>query len=323
MNAPAAMRRGFLKGGAHAVTFSAKVKAEICRDLPSSRCCCTAMCYGMLLYGSVFTPREIRIISASDELFSFMPRLFRRTFGFGFDSISEKRTENARRSYVIRDPGKLSAICERFGYDPERMPVLHVNLGVLEEDHCRISFLKGAFLTGGSVTAPERGYHLEFATDHASVSRETHALLGELGFDAREASRKNINLLYFKQSAVIEDLLTLLGAGVSSMDLMSAKIEKGMMNTVNRKVNCDAANVKKSVDAAQAQLRAIRLIQEKSELTALPEKERETARLRLEHPSETTAELARLHDPPVSKSCVNHRLRNIMAAAAALEEKAT
>ena len=279
------------------------------------------MCYGMLLYGSVFTSREIRIISASDELFAFMPRLFRRTFGFGFDSISEKRSEKARRSFVIRDAEKLSAICERFGYDPDHMPVLHVNLGVLEEDHCRISFLKGAFITGGSVTTPEKGYHLEFATDHASVSRETHALLGELGFDARETTRKNINLLYFKQSDVIEDLLTLLGAGVSSMDLMSAKIEKVMMNTVNRKVNCDAANVKKAVDAAQAQLRAIRLIQERSELTLLPETERETARLRLEHPSETIADLARLHDPPVSKSCVSHRLRNILRTAEELEKQ--
>ena len=94
-----------------------------------------------------------------------------------------------------------------------------------------------------------------------------------------------------------------------------------MLNTVNRKVNCDAANVKKAVDAAQAQLRAIRLIQERSELTLLPETERETARLRLEHPSETLADLARLHDPPVSKSCVSHRLRNILKAAEELEKK--
>ena len=303
------------------MSFSSKVKSEICREFPAARCCCTAMCYGMLLYGSVFTSREIRIISANDELYGFMPRLFRRTFGFGFDSISDKRSENARRSYVIRDAEKLSAICERFGYDPERMPVLHVNLGVLEEDHCRISFLKGAFLTGGSVTAPEKGYHLEFATAHASVSRETHALLGELGFEARQTARNNVNVLYFKQSEIIEDLLTLLGAGVSSMDLMSAKIEKVMMNSVNRKVNCDAANVRKAVDAAQAQLRAIRIIQERSELTLLPETERETARLRLEHPSETSAELARLHDPPVSKSCVNHRLRNILRAAEELEKR--
>ena len=303
------------------MTFSSRVKAEICRDAPSSRCCCTAMCYGMLLYGSMFTSREIRIISASDELFSFMPRLFRRTFGFGFDSISEKKTPNSRRTYLIRDPEKLSAICDRFGYDPARMPVLHVNLSVLEEDHCRISFLKGAFLTGGSVTDPLRGYHLEFATDHSSVSRETHALLGELGFDAKEAARKGVNVLYFKHSSVIEDILTLLGAGVSSMDLTNATIEKDVVNNVNRKVNCDAANVRKAVNAAQAQLRAIRFILERSELTLLSENERETARLRLEHPSETSADLAKLHDPPVSKSCVNHRLRNILAAATELEKK--
>ena len=303
------------------MTFCSKVKAEICRDVPSSRCCCIAMSYGLLLYASTFTAREIRVISASDDLAVFLPRLFRRAFGFAFDTVTEKKTPTSRRSFIIRDPVKIGAVLEQFGYDAERLLALHVNLGVLEEDCCRVSFLKGAFLAGGSVTDPAKRYHLEFATDHASVSREVCSLMREMGLEPRESVRKNTQLLYFKQSEVIEDLLTMLGAGISSMEMMNAKIDKVMTNTVNRKVNCDAANVRKAVDAAQEQLRAIRYIERVSELSLLSEKERETARLRLAYPSETIAELARLHDPPVTKSCVNHRLRAIVAAARQLREQ--
>ena len=303
------------------MTFCSKVKAEICRDVPSSRCCCVAMAYGLLLYSSTFTAREIRIISASDDLAVFLPRLFRKAFGFSFDTVTEKKTPSSRRSFIIRDPEKIGTVLEQFGYDAGRLLALHVNLGVLEEDCCRVSFLKGAFLAGGSVTDPARRYHLEFATDHASVSREVCSLMREMGLDPRESVRKNTQLLYFKQSEVIEDLLTMLGAGISSMEMMNAKIDKVMTNTVNRKVNCDAANVRKAVDAAQEQLRAIRYIERVSELSLLSEKERETARLRLAYPSETIAELARLHDSPVSKSCVNHRLRAIVSAARQLREQ--
>ncbi|MFQ9411399.1 MAG: DNA-binding protein WhiA [Evtepia gabavorous] len=134
-------------------------------------------------------------------------------------------------------------------FDPSG-PAHHINFGMLEETHCRLSFLRGAFLAGGSVTDPQKGYHLELATTHLRVSRELDTLLLELGYAPKETTRKANYITYFKQSEAIEDLLTAIGAPVSAMELMNAKAEKLLRNGVNRRVNCEAANVDKTVDAA-------------------------------------------------------------------------
>jgi len=301
------------------MTFSSSVKNELCENIPSENCCCTALCYGILLHANTFTYDEIRIITGNEAFGRLLPRLFRKTFGFSFDYILEKKSTNSRRSFVIHDSDKLSTILNRFGYDTNHLLVHHVNLGILEEDCCKISFIKGAFLAGGSVTNPAKRYHMEFSTEHASVSREMLVLMRELGYTPKESKRKSSHLLYFKQSSIIEELIGLLGAGLCSMEMMNAKIEKSMTNSVNRKVNCDSANVNKAVDAAFAQIQAIHRIEATLTLSALSEKERETALLRLEYPSETTLELGKLHEPPISKSCVNHRLRHIQQIANSIE----
>ena len=120
-------------------------------------------------------------------------------------------------------------------------------------------------------------------------------------------------MLYFKQSEAIEDFLTLIGAPVSAMAVMSAKIEKDWRNDANRKTNCDAANVDKAVAAAQEQLAALRRLEERGQFDTLPEKLRQTAELRRAHPEVTLQELAELHEPPLTKSAVNHRLRKLLA----------
>ena len=189
---------------------------------------------------------------------------------------------------------------------------LHVNFGILEESHCRTAFLRGAFLAGGSVTDPEKGYHLELATSHYNVSRETPALMQEAGFTIKSTTRNSNYILYFKQSDHIEDFLTAIGAPVAAMEVMNAKVEKNLRGSVNRRVNCDAANLDKVVAAAQEQIEAIRILQERGSLTGLPDKLREAASLRTDHPELTLAQLAELCDPPVTKSCLNHRLRKLV-----------
>lgn len=293
------------------MTFSEKVKAELCSTMPIGKSCSVALCYGLLLYCRTFTSGEIRLVSGNDNLAHYLPRVFRKAFGFSFDSVSEKKGPAAKRSFLITTPEKLNTILDQFGYDASRMMGHHVNFAILEEDCCKTAFIKGAFLAGGTVSAPESRYHLEFSTIHASVSRETAALLRELGSEARESTRKGSHLLYYKKSEDIEELLSLIGATSASMDFMNAKIEKTMNNSVNRQVNCDAANVKKAVNAAMHQVQAIRRLQPEE----LPEALRETARLRLDNPSLTITELAALHNPPTSKSCVNHRLRRLMELA--------
>lgn len=278
------------------------------------------MCYGILLYCNTFSSREIRIITGNRAFSAVLPRLFKRAFGFGFDKISEKNDEWTKQSFVIDTPDKISAIFAKYGYESSSVLAHHVNLGVLEEDCCRLSFLKGVFLAGGSVTDPGKRYHFELVTDHKSVSRETYSLLLELGFSPRETVRGAHSVVYFKQSDVISDILALLGAPLASMEVVSAKIEKDIMNSVNRKVNCDTANVRKTVDASHQLVMAINALQKADKLTSLPEQLQETARLRVENPEMSISQLAEIHVPPVTKSCLNHRLRKISALAAELSE---
>ena len=183
---------------------------------------------------------------------------------------------------------------------------------MLEEEHCRLAFFRGAFLAGGSVTDPAKRYHLELSTPHLSVSRELRALLLECGFTPKETTRKANSITYFKQSEAIEDFLTKIGAPCAAMDIMSAKVEKSMNNTINRKVNCDTANADKVVAAAQEQIDAIRRIERDYGLDVLPEKLQSAALLRIANPEASLADLATLSYPPVTKSCLNYRLKKLM-----------
>ena len=175
--------------------------------------------------------------------------------------------------------------------------------------------MRGAFLAGGSVTDPDKRFHLELATAHQSVSREMYTVLLDLGFSPKESSRQGNALLYFKKADAIADFFTTLGAPVTAMGIMTAKVEREMRNTVIRQINCDSANTDKTVAAAQEQIEAIRRYAREFGLESLPEPLHGTALLRITNPEASLADLARLSLPPVSKSCLSHRLRKIMELA--------
>ena len=261
-----------------------------------------------MLYCHTFSPKLIRIITASDELAQRLPHLFKKAFGVSFDELDEG---SGKRSFRITDEKKIQTIYDTFGNDINT-PSLHINFGVLEEPCCKASFIRGAFLAGGSVTDPGKRYHLELATSHYSVSREAYSILLDMGFSPKEAERKGNHLLYFKKSEHIEDLLTTIGASTCAMELMSAKIEKDMKNSINRKVNCDSANADKVVAAAAQQMEAIRRIDKLYGLDSLPDKLQEAALLRFANPEASLADLAMLSYPPVSKSCLSHRLKKLL-----------
>lgn len=300
------------------MTFSAQVKTELCRDPLAKKCCALAEAYGVLLYANCFSPHLIRIITENDAFAARLPRLFRRAFGISFDVLPPEE-KTGKRSFVINTPGNIRAIFAAYGYDPSRAVAHHINLAVVEDDCDKVAFLRGAFLAGGSVTDPARRYHLEFVTGHASVCRELHALLLEMEFSPKDSTRGSNYLTYFKQSGAIEDLLTTMGASLSAMEVMEAKVEKHMANAMNRLTNCDMANADKVTGAAGQQLEAIRLIESGPGLDALPPVLQDTALLRIANPSCSLADLAQLAYPPVTKSCMNHRLRKLMEYAQTLK----
>ena len=242
-----------------------------------------------------------------------LPRLFQRAFGLKFDRLPEE--ERGKLIFGITDRSKLDRIINQLGYDPRQNLVLHVNFGLLEDECCRTAFLRGAFLAGGSVTDPEKRYHLELDTGHAQASREVAALLTEMGFLPHSVRRGGSSVIYFKQSEHIEDLLTTIGAPAAAMDIMTAKVDKEIRNGANRAMNCDMANVNKTIDAALEQKNAIQRLQENGRLERLPEKLRQTALLRLQYPEMSLSQLAEKCDPPVTKSCMNHRMRKLLEEA--------
>lgn len=294
------------------MSFSSETKAELCSAKIDRKCCAVAECYGVLMYCNTFSPAEIRIITASDAFALRLPKLFRKAFSLSFD-VHPSEAASGKRSFIIKERAKLAQIMEAFGADIENHLSHHVNFGVLEEDCCRTAFVRGAFLAGGSVTDPEKRYHMELATPHQSVSREVYSLLLDMGFSPKETKRASNSLLYFKQADAIADFFTTIGASTAAMNVMTAKVEKEMRNTITRQINCDSANADKTVMAAQAQLDAIRYIAREFGLDALPEPLKDAALLRITNPEASLADLAQLSYPPVSKSCLNHRFKKIMS----------
>lgn len=295
-----------------AVTFSSGVKNEICRVLPQRACCALAESFGILLFCNSFTADSIRIITESRDFAQNLPRLFKKAFDVEFDSFPSLASPG-KLVFQIYDPDKIAIIMESFGFAAGDTLALHVNLPIVENDCCKASFLRGAFMAGGSITNPAKGYHLEITTTHASVVIQTYTLIEEaLGFYPKTAKRGSVHVLYLKNSEQIADYLTYLGAPVAAMGIMEARLEKELNNKVNRRCNCDEANTSKVVEAAQEQLASIRILQERGMVENLPAKLKQALIARERNPEASLTELAALMEPPITKPAMNHRLKKLI-----------
>lgn len=295
------------------MSFALEVKSELCRTPLSRRCCAQAEAYGVLLYCNTFHAEQARIVTEHEAFAQRLPLLFKKAFKLTFDRFPQG---GGKQTFSIENPAKLAVLHQAFGSDLRAL-ALHLNFAMVEEACCRSALLRGAFLAGGSVTDPRKGYHLELATSHYHVGRELPALLREAGFEPKETQRKGNRVVYFKHSDHIEDFLTFLGAPVSAMAVMNAKLERDLQGRVNRQVNCDSANLDKTVAAAREQLAAIERLRAAGRLETLPDKLREAAALRLDHPELNLAQLGALCAPAVSKSALNHRMRKLLELAEA------
>ena len=178
------------------MSFASNVKAELCRLAVHKKCCAVAECFGILLFGNTCSATLIKIVTESPDFAARLPKLFWRAFHVEFD---EKPAPQSAGKFIFQllDPEKIASVYSAFGFDAASSVALHVNYGVLEDECCRVAFARGAFLAGGSVTDPEKRYHLELTTTHQKVARETDALLLELGYGAKLTSRGGNCVLYF------------------------------------------------------------------------------------------------------------------------------
>ncbi len=293
------------------MTFSAKIKEELCSlPIKNAEAALAELC-GMVLFANATKSTKIKLTTENKSIAHRASWLLKSLFGFDFDKKIVPVGSIRKFSLIIENADKLHEIFDAFGTDPKIS--IRLNAAIAETDEARAAFCRGAFLTGGSVTDPETGYHLELVTSHNNLSREVISLLFELELPAKLAARKSNNIIYLKESGHIEDFLTRIGAPLSALDLMQTKLLKDVRNKINRKVNCEVANMTKTADAAKTQLNAIKIIKEHTGLEALTPQLYDAAILRTENPELSLSELVKLSGGKVGRSGLNHRLNKLIA----------
>ncbi|MBQ3095139.1 MAG: DNA-binding protein WhiA [Clostridia bacterium] len=292
------------------MSFSNEIRDELCRIQRRRPCCDTAEAYGILAFANRFSADAIRISSEHEGFVRRARDLFLAVVGVEFEIVSGDRWR-----LELHDRSAIAKVFSHFGYDTERHVTMHFHGWFVEEDCCMAAFLRGAFLCAGVCADPAKSYHLELSSPRGAFLREFLIRASELSFTLRLSRRQNGFMLYMKESEHIEDFLTYIGASAAAMRLMEQKVFKDYRNRINRRSNCEFSNIRRTIDAAEAQTVAILRLAERGELQDLPEALRTTADIRIAFPDLSLAELCDKFDPPVSKSCLNHRLRKLSALA--------
>lgn len=270
------------------------------------------------------------IVTDSRELFSYVDKMIKRLYGENLSlGISDDHIINKTIYYRITFPPSISItiltdadVIERTGDGLEIKASPDQNL--LCDEKTKIAYIKGAFIGCGTSSIklsqlgsklPTTGYHVEFPSRHKLFLESIQSLLAEFSISSKISTRKNIFVLYIKDSESIKDLLALLGAVESVFSLSDEMARRGLRNTVNRQVNCINANISKTVEASIKQVEAINLINKKIGLESLPEDLQEVAVLRLANQQESLEELLKLSTLKLTKSGLNHRFRRILKIA--------
>lgn len=282
------------------MSFSSDVKKELLGQVPRSRHCQLAELAGIInMDGAIDKDTGCLVLESENELVIHKYEVLMKK-AFSVDAGSPLTQGDTKR---IMSALKL----EKPGYAADGL--------MLMQTCCKRAYLRGVFMAAGSISNPQKSYHFEIVCKSSSQAEQIQEILKGFDTDAKIVGRKSHYVVYLKEGSNIVDCLNVMEAYVSLMNLENVRILKEMRNSVNRKVNCETANIKKTVNAAVKQIEDIELIRDKTGLEKLPDVLKETARLRLEYPEATLKELGGYFDPPVGKSGVNHRLKKLSAIA--------
>ena len=295
------------------MSFSSDIKNELCKLEFKRECCLRAECYGAWLFSKCFTLKEAAFVTENGAVARRMLELAAAGAGVSGElSFGVSRRKKPAYRVGLPDSGSREAMLQEFGHTGKETS-LRLNRANVENSCCVAAFLRGAFLTCGTATDPNKEYHLEFAVPHKNLANDLYTLLCEVEafpLSPAVALRKGGYVVYMKESGPIEDLLTYLGAPGADMELMQVKMYKEVKNTSNRKTNFETANMDKTYSASARQVAAIAAISDTQGLHSLPEELEELARLRLDHPDMTLRELGQRLG--ITRSGVNHRLQRLL-----------
>lgn len=294
------------------MSFSQETKNELARLIPENDCCLVSELSAIVFYGgggpNISGGFDVSVGSAAVARKAYL--MLKRIANLNIlVRVRNKVGFQQGHTYVVSiqpQPG-LSQLLSRLPPDEKTL-----DNQVRENKQCCLeAFVRGVFLACGSITNPERNYHLEMVCQSRGLAEILRAAAAQLEVDTKLSHRKNIYLVYLKEGEQIVQLLSLMGAHHALLSLENVRVWKDLRNQVNRRVNCETANMDKTVKAAMKQLDSIKLLEATIGLSSLPESLRGVAQLRLAHPYASLKELGSMLDPPISKSGVNHRMRRL------------
>ncbi len=290
------------------MSFCSDVKNELL-NLRLSGCCLSAYCYGFMLFGRSFSIKRIALQTGSEDVAKGYCNAIFQSYGIKPEISVGGSVRPTFVAEVVSEADRLKILA---GYD------FGINTELIDDsiflrECCFASFVRGAFLSCGNINDPEKEYRIEFNIKQETVALELQALLLGNGINLKNTKNGKGLKLYTKDSAVIEDLLTLMGASKHTLDIMDTKIIKSVKNNINRARNCDSANISKTVEASIKQRTAIEYLLKTDRLHSLPAELLQAAELRLQNPEATLKELCRLSPDPLTVSGLNHRFTRIIA----------
>ena len=314
------------------LTFSGRVKEELSRQWNGEKHCQIAEIAAIIsMCGKVtIDSRDRYAVKVRTENISVARKCFtllEKTFNIEAESLVTINKSKGNTTYTVvvkqhEDAMKLLQAARLVDGDGEISEEFSTSRNmIVHKSCCKRAFLRGAFLASGSMSHPEKSYHIEMVCASKAKAEQIQKLINSFGLDAKVILRKNSYVVYLKEGSQIVDLLNIMEAPIALMEMENVRILKEMRNSVNRKVNCETANINKTVSAAAKQAEDIRLIQKEIGLNKLPEGLQEIAELRLTYPDASLKELGEMLTEPLGKSGVNHRLRKLSELAEDIRNK--
>ena len=289
------------------MSFCSEVKNELAAIRPPE-CCKRPLIYGFMLFGRSFSFKKISMQTGNSAMAQLYAGLIKSIFGVTAEITCGG---SVRPTYIARVASEADRLKSLACYDYGIADKL-INNDIITRECCFQSFIRGAFLSCGNINDPQKEYRAEFSVRSEKLADEFSVLLSGYGISLKKAKRQNVTVLYTKESACIEDLLTLMGVPHRTLDIMDTKSLKSVKNNINRRSNCDNANISKTVEASIKQRCAIDYLKQHGILESLPAELISAADLRQNNPDSTLAELCRLSEEPLTVSGLNHRLKRLM-----------
>ena len=313
------------------MSFSGMVKEELSRQIGTARHCRIAELAALIGFCGRLEHfpqgEKLKLQTENETVARKCFTLLQKTFNIEKD-ISVRENSHLKRVKVyvleISDPEEIREILQatKLIADSKFCDTLILqDMLVVQQSCCKRAYIRGAFLASGSISDPEKGYHFEIVYPDERKAQQLQTIIRSFSVDAKIVQRKKSYVVYVKEGAQIVDMLAVMEANVALMDLENIRILKEMRNSVNRKVNCETANINKTVNAAVKQMEDIKLIQQVMGFEQLSDGLAQIAELRMQYPEATLKELGMMLSPQVGKSGVNHRLRKLSALADELREK--